>query len=166
MAMSLVSTVTVGAGGAASIEFTGIGQSGKDLLILVSGRLSGTNGNLDMTVNNSGSGYSWRYLRGSGSTIASSSATAQSVFYTEQALTGSGEPANTFSNVAYHFANYTSSTAKSIFVDLVTENNATAAYQVIMGGSWSGTTAITSVKLAAPTGTLVQYTTASLYIIS
>jgi hypothetical protein len=166
MAMTLVSTVTVGSGGAANIEFTGIAGTGKDLLVLVSGRLSTTNGNLDLTLNNSATGYSWRYLRGSGSAVVSASGSAQSVFYTEQALPGTGESANTFSNTAFYFSNYTSSAAKSLSVDVVTENDATEAYQVLMAGAWSGTDAITSIKLAAPSGTLVQYSTASLYIIS
>ncbi len=38
MTMTLVSTVTVGSGGASSIEWTSIPQSGKDLLILLSAR--------------------------------------------------------------------------------------------------------------------------------
>jgi hypothetical protein len=98
--------------------------------------------------------------------VASGNGVSQAVFYTEQALTGSGDTANTFSNVAYYFTNYAGSTTKSISVDLVAENNATAAYQVIMAGNWANTSAITSIKLAAPSGTLVEYTTASLYIIS
>jgi hypothetical protein len=166
MAMTLVSTVTVGSGGAASIEFTSIPATGKDLLVVLSGRLSTTNGNVNLTVNNSGTGYSSRYLRGSGSAVVSASFSAQSVFYTEQALTGTGETANTFSNNGFYFSNYTSSSAKSFSVETVTENNATEAYQVIQAGAWSGTDSISSIKLAAPSGTLVQHSSASLYIIS
>jgi hypothetical protein len=166
MAMTLVSTVTVGSGGAASIEFTSIPVTGKDLLVVLSGRLSTTNGNVNATINNSTTGYSSRYLRGSGSAVVSASASAQAAFFTEQALPGTGETANTFSNNSFYFPNYASSTTKFFSVDTVTENNATEAYQVIQTGAWSGTDAISSIKLAAPSGTLIQYSTASLYIIS
>jgi hypothetical protein len=147
MAMTLVSTTTVGSGGAANIEFTNIAGTGKDLLVVVSGRLSTTNGNLDLTLNNSATGYSWRYLRGSGSAVVSASGSAQSVFYTEQALPGTGETANTFSNQMIYTPNYRGSTNKSSSVDTVRENNATTAVAALYATLWNNTAAITSIKL-------------------
>jgi len=43
MTMTHISTVQVGAGGAASINFTSIPQTGTDLALVMSGRLSAGN---------------------------------------------------------------------------------------------------------------------------
>lgn len=165
MAMTLVSTVTVGAGGAASIEFTGIPQTGKDLLLIVSARAT-TGGVVDAgTLRfNSDSGatnYVDRQIRGLGSSVDSSSQTAS---YIGQILNGNTSTANTFSSQSIYVSNYTSATTKSISRDFVLENNATDSRQMIHASSWSGTTAITSIQLADVT--YAQHSTASLYIIS
>ena len=47
--------------------------------------------------------------------------------------------------------------------DGVMENNATEAYQNLVAGLWSNTSAITSLTLAKSTGNFVQYSSASLY---
>ena len=71
MAMTLVSTTTVPSGGAASIEFTGIAGTGKDLLLLLSAR--GADSELRLTFNSdTGANYTHRRLQGNGSTVSSS----------------------------------------------------------------------------------------------
>ena len=84
MAMSLVSTVTVGSGGAASIQFDNIPQSGKDLFILVSMKITKASGNpdaLEVRFNgDTGSNYTTRWLEGSGSAVASSSTTTTRIY--------------------------------------------------------------------------------------
>jgi len=167
--MTLVSTVTVGSGGAASIEFTGIAGTGKDLLILISSRNTGANG-LYLTINSdtTASRYTYRALYGTGSATGSingSNASGEGAYI--------GEPnrntytANTFDNTSIYIANYAVSAAKSISVDSVTENNATAADQSINAVSYNQTTAITSLLLKfGSTNNFVQHSTASLYIIS
>jgi hypothetical protein len=165
MAMTLVSTVTVGSGGAANIEWTAIDQSGKDLLLLVSprtDRASGTD-NLAVALNASTSNFTFRRLYGTGTATASQSYTAAEF----RVINTTENTSNTFSNVAVYFSNYASSAAKSISADLVQENNATEAYQHIIAGLWNDTSAITSIKISPSGGTnFLQHTTASLYIIS
>jgi pyocin large subunit-like protein len=169
MAMTLVSTVTVGSGGAASIEFTNIPQTGKDLLLLVSTRTAYSAGQtvLALTINNVfTSNYNMRTLIGSGS-AASSDNLATSLMVT--AVTNSAtSTSNTFGNASFYFSNYTSSTNKSLSIDSVSENNATAAGQRITAGSFTTSSAITSFKMADASGSFnfVQHSTASLYIIS
>jgi len=53
--MDLVTTVTVGAGGAAAIEFTGIAGTGKDIVIVLSSRSTGGDG-VDVQLNGSSAG--------------------------------------------------------------------------------------------------------------
>lgn len=148
MTLSLVQSVTVGAGGAASIDFTSIPQTGTDLLVMYSVRVdgSGSNGaNIDLTINGSTSGFTGREIEGYGSGVGSNTRNSTWGGYANGNAT-----ANTFCNGQIYFPNYTSSTAKSHLIDVVTENNATLAYQYISARQWSGTAAITSLGFAIP----------------
>ena len=169
MAMSLVSTVTVGSGGAASIQFDNIPQSGKDLFILVSMKITKASGNpdaLEVRFNgDTGSNYTTRWLEGSGSAVASSSTTTTRI-YIERGAMPSYYTANTFGNAGVYVSNYTSSVAKSVSGDAVTENNASASYQTIAAGSWTGTSAITSLTVLSGSSTITEFSSASLYIVS
>ena len=165
MGYQLIETIEVGAGGAASIEFTSIPQDGVDLLIVYSGRSGDATTYYEASVqfnNDTGDNYSWRSLLGNGSAASSSSGTNVSVARAG-VITGASATSNTFGNVSTYVSNYTSSTAKSISVDGVTENNGTTSAQVIYAAVWTGTAAITSLKL---TRSSVQYSTASLYKIT
>jgi hypothetical protein len=167
MAMTLVSTVTVGSGGAASIEFTGIAGTGKDLLCLISARTgaASVNGYTEWQVNSdTGNNYVTLVLVGNGATASSSSSGSYSAGQIN--TTGNNATASTFGNGSLLISNYTSSTAKSISIDQVGENNATTAFQEIRAANYSGTSAITSLKLNAIGGNFLQHSTASLYIVS
>lgn len=172
MAMTLVSTVTVGSGGAASIEFTGIAGTGKDLLLLCSLR-SDSGGSdyrsLYMRFNNNAtaSAYVIRRLEGFGS--AESSTTTSTRFFINGGVNDTNSTANTFSNNAIYVTNYAGSDSKSISVDNVAENNASSLYtfyNAIQAGNWTQTNAITSIQLESPSVNFAQHSTASLYIIS
>lgn len=164
MTMTLVSTVTVGSGGAASIEFTNIPQTGKDLLVVLSSRSSFESYPV-VQLNNDGttSNYASRTLQGNGASASSSTQGA-----TGGILLGtiSSTTSNTFGNIAIYISNYASTTNKSISADAVGEANATTAYQNITAGSYTTSSAVTSVKLFNNGDSLAQHSTASLYIIS
>ncbi len=162
MAMTLVSTVTVGSGGAASIEWTSIPQTGKDLMVLLSARNTSTGTNLDMEFNLDSTTYAYIRLTGTGSIVGSSSGTTAEF----AANTPSGNTASTFGNTQLYISNYTSTTAKSYSSDSVNENNSTTAAQRLYAGAWTDSnTAITSIKFI-PATNFAEFTTASLYIIS
>lgn len=167
--MTLVSTVTVGAGGAASIEFTGIPQTATDLLVVLSGRSTdaSTSDSVFLTFNNSSSSYSYRNLYGTGSATGSLSNSGLGSMPIYRAINAANATAKTYGNTAIYVPNYAGSTAKSVSADGVNENNATAAEQFTVAGLWSGTSAITSLKLTPGSGTnFTQYSTASLYTIT
>lgn len=165
MTMTLVQTVTVGAGGAASIEFTGIPQTGTDLVVVVSARASNavTEWPLTIKFNSISTGYSSRFLEGSGTAASSNngSTTAGSCGYHPAA----NVTTSTFGSSTIYIPNYTSSIAKSYSADTVLENNTTATRSTILAGAWSGTAAITSISIFGGS-TMVQYSTASLYTIT
>jgi hypothetical protein len=162
------STITVGSGGAASMDFTSIPSTYTDLKVALSVRTDRVLANdyLKITIN-SGSSYSGIQLAGNGA--SASSATFAGIFATQYAgeINGNTSTASTFSSVDIYLPNYLSSTAKPYSVDSAMEQNATTAYLTLDAGLWSGTSAITSLTFAPGVGTnFVQYTTATLYGIS
>lgn len=161
MSMTKIATVTVGAGGAASIDFTSISGSFTDLLLDFSIRSTQASvvAYAHLTLNGSSSNFSGRGLYGTGAAVGSFSSTPQ--WFGE--VVGANATANTFSNTSIYFPNYSGATNKSYSIDSVGENNATLANQVIYAGLWSQTTAITSLSIVSTSGTFVQYSTATLY---
>jgi len=163
-----IQTVTVGAGGAADITFSSIPQTYTDLKIVLSGRSTQGNvyggGALQFNADTA-SNYRFRRLRGDGSITASDNSTS-SAFISNWDVAGANATASVFSNIEFYIPNYTSANAKSVSIDYVGENNATEAHMGIIAGLWTGTAAITSIKLYSAGGNLVQYTTATLYGVS
>jgi len=159
--MTLISTVTVGAGGASTIDFTSIPQTYTDLKLYVSTRTtsSGAVGEVAyITLNGSTSSFTGRYLQGSGSATSSGSLGRFAALSTDGSAT-----ANTFSNNEIYIANYAGSTYKAFSGDAVVENNATTSYQELLANLWSNTAAITSITLNTSGGVFAQYSTVSLY---
>ena len=158
-----------------AIEFNSIPQTFTDLLLVVSARSNRnannfyTNGKLG--INNSTTGYSMRNLIGQfdgGSNVVNSDTGLN------DSLWGFPFPslnttANTFGNAQFYFPNYTGSTAKSVSLDNVSENNAQQAlsWQVgILAGLTTQTAAITSIQIGIRTldsASFVQYSSATLY---
>ncbi len=164
---TLISSVTVGSGGAANIEFTSIPATYTDLLVKLSGRSSRSAANAEeflLTFNNNGSSYAEKQLRGSGSSVITQSFSGSSIQQLGQP--GAAATANTFGNWEFYIPNYAGSNNKSILLDGVTENSGTTAYQYFEAGSWSNSAAITSIKISAGSYLAVQYSTAYLYGIS
>jgi hypothetical protein len=158
---TLISSVTVGAGGASSIDFTSIPQTFTDLVIVYSGRSSGNDTEFQIRFNSSTSNYTVRYLAGSGSSAYSGNLTAYSL--TAQ-VSWNAATSNTFGSTIITIPNYAASTNKSWSADSVSENNATTAYQTLYAGVWADTSAITSITLRdIGTDNHVQYSTAYLY---
>jgi hypothetical protein len=162
MGYQLIETIEVGAGGAASIEFTGIPQDGVDLQVVLSSRINstGTFSQFYVYFNNSTANYSGIRLYGTGSSVATSTVSWAG------ALNGGTSTANTFGNSQTLVSNYTSSSFKSFTTDSVSEDNASTAIQALHGNLWSDTSAITSLKLVPLSNSFVYYTTASLYKIT
>ncbi len=158
MTMTLIETKTLGTA-AASIEFTSIPQDYTDLVILSSSRSSRTAQiNDQMNIKLNGIDGSMRNLFGNGSAVFSQAPAQMTAFMSTDLAT-----ASTFSNDSIYVANYTSSTNKSLSIDSVTENNATAAIQAIGAGLWSNTAAVTSITFTPINGNFVAGSTMSLY---
>jgi len=157
---TLIQSVTVGSGGAASIEFGSIPQTYTDLLVVSSVRITQTTpDSFNVYFNGTNTNLSTRYLLGTGSSVASG---ALAYGYAGTANVDSFT-ANVFSNSSLYIPNYGGNSQKSYSVDNVTENNATLSYQNMIAGLWAQTAAITSVTLIANSTVFMQHSSASLY---
>ena len=161
-----IATVTVGAGGAATMDFTSIPSTYTDLNLVVSAR--GTYAaniiGLYLKVNTSTANLSGKYLRGYNTGVDSGSIAG---FLMD--MSAANSTANTFGSYSLYFPNYAGSTNKSFSVDSVAENNSASAFACDLGfnaGLWSQTAAITGLTVYPDQGNFTQYSTATLYGIS
>ena len=157
-----IATVTVGAGGAASISFSSIPSTYTDLCLKWSVRSTTTGSESAaqyLTFNGVNTSFSFKRLRGTGSAADSFSESVSTLYGT---ATAAGATASTFSNGEIYIPNYAGSNNKSYSVDSVTENNATTAIAVMFAGLRTNTDAITSIGFTTDAN-FAQYSTATLY---
>lgn len=161
-----IATVTVGAGGASTIDFLSIPSSYTDLQVLISAR--GTNASyvnfyVGIKFNNSTTNLSSRVLLGSGSSAASFSDTKIYI-----PVSGGDTTANSFGSGQFYIPNYAGTTYKAVSAEGVSESNATAVDMYLTAGLWSNTAAINQITLYDPFSyhNFAQYSTATLYGIS
>lgn len=159
--MKALQTVTVGSGGSSTITFSSIPQTYTDLVVKVSARSTGTNGTCLVYFNgDTGSNYSIKRVGGDGSAAFSNTYAFPYSLYADP----SSATASTFGNGEIYIPNYVGSSYKSVSSDMVTENNATAASQMLTAGIWNSTAAVTSITLTALGGeSFAQYSTATVY---
>lgn len=157
---TLISSVTVGAGGVANITFSSIPQTYTDLIFVMSGRVTSTSGGpAIITFNGSGTGYTGKDLLGNGSTAASYNET--SLFAYSSIST---DTASTFGNAIITIPNYTGATNKTVSIESATENNGSTAQLLLHAGVWANTAAITSVTFdPVSSGLFDQYSTIYMY---
>ena len=158
---SLISTVTVGAGGAANIEFTSIPATYTDLLIRISARSTAavTLLGCDISLNSSTSNFVSRLVTADGSTMDSYSNQARRI----AVIPGANATASTFSNDEIYIPNYAGSKHKQYGGISVVVNLGTTFAHTYMAGRWADTSAITSITLTPGSGNFAQYSTAYLY---
>lgn len=171
-ALTLIDTITVGSGGAASLDFTSIPATYTDLILKVSARCSttgyysGYQQAMYARFNSSSTNYSHKWLQGEGSGSINSGTNSYFTAGTSYAPIGTIDPsdwtANTFSNVETYFSNYSSSQNKSYSSEGVAESNGFGS-QIYFTGLWSSTAAINAISLTLASGNFVQYSTAYLY---
>lgn len=156
---TLISTISVGSGGASSIDFTSIPSTFTDLVVVASLRTNyaALYDNCSFKVNGNAITGGIR-IYGSGSAAASD--TNGYLFVTTSATNTS----NVFSSSSAYFPNYAGSQYKSFSIDSVSEYNGTNSYQFLEAALWSSTAAINQLTLTSLTSsTIVQYSSASLY---
>lgn len=163
--MKLISSVTVGAGGSSTISWTNIPQTGTDLILMLSGRSqSSSSADVYLQLNGSDYGSGGYMVTGSGSSI--SSPTMTNGLFLQNGVPPTTSAANTFGLITVYLANYTSSLAKSISVEAVSEDVGVTTNASFVTGNYNSTTsAVTSLAI----GNSVVFapgSTASLYMVT
>ncbi len=156
-----IASVTVGSGGAASMDFTSIPATYDDLVLKVSHRATVNIGIAAVLLqyNGNSSSYSYRRILGDGNTAASATDTISAVAIAQ----GGNATANTFGNLEIYIPNYAGSTNKSASADNGNETNGTTEYLTLIAHLWSNTAAITSIKILLTSGNFAEHSTATLY---
>lgn len=158
---TLIANYTVGAGGAANIDFSSIPGTYTDLCLKLSARNSGAQYYGEVYFNGTNTSYSRKMLYGDGTSAGSLSAANDLTLVTNPSTSYT---ANTFGNFEIYIPNYSGSNNKSYYIDAIIENNATTAYSVMYAALWSNTAAITRITLVPNSpDSFSQYSTASLY---
>jgi hypothetical protein len=158
-----IASVTVGSGGAANMDFQNIPADYTDLVLKVSARNSSNENAYRVRINNDSSTlYSARFLLGNGSTASSNNNSTQTAAFVGR-MSMSTDTASTFGSTDIYIPNYTSSVAKSLSSDVVTENNATTAFQSLFAALYTGTSAITRLTLIPDANNFAEHSTATLY---
>lgn len=165
--MTLISTVTVGSGGATSIDFNSIPQTGTDLLLVGSARTgqSSIDSLLFVGFLNGANDYQGRHLIGSGSSASSSSYSGYGDF-DAGVICGANATSSTFSSNTMYFPNYALTAAKTLSAESVIEHNSSSSVLKITAGSRASTNPITRLWVTAGGQTFQQNTTFSLYMIT
>ena len=138
--MTLIGSAS-GTGSSGTVTFSSIPATYTDLLFYVSARAGNdVDNNLKVNGNTINAG---KNLYGTGSATGSqnSSSAGSGIWVANYTAT----TANVFGNAILYFPNYTSSNYKTVSIDSVTENNATASYQSMTAAIWNTTSAITSI---------------------
>jgi hypothetical protein len=170
--MVKIDTVTVGSGGAASIDFQNIPATYTDLKVVLSAR-----GNLAsvytyalIEFNGLSTNLSSRFISGEGSGSPYSATYGSNIALF---VNGTSTTSSTFGNAEIYIPNYASTTQnKSVSIDCVVENNATFGSDNLFAGLWSNTSAINRLTIHAANASFVknqtfdQHSTATLYGIS
>jgi hypothetical protein len=159
---TLISSVTVGTGGASSIDFTSIPSTYTDLILKVCARTdyASVNDALNIKLNGSTSNFTFKQLYGNGASAASNGGAAN----VGPNSNGGTSTANTFGNGEIYIPNYAGSAYKSISIDGVGETNGTTAYAGLAADLWSIGSAINQITLVSSNAAnIVQYSTAYLY---
>jgi hypothetical protein len=165
---TLIERVTVGAAGSYGVTFNSIPQTYTDLVLKVSARssrVSFTDETL-MTITGASTGYYGTQLSGNGSSTSSYALSNGTTYINLLTIPGASQSSNTFGSYEIYFANYTSGNNKTWSVDIVSEDNATAAYDAFLAGYVANSAAITSINFSPRIASFVQGSTFSLYGIS
>lgn len=154
-----IATTTVGSGGASSISFTSIPQTYTDLKLHISSQTT-SNNYIKLNINSdTGTSYSYRVIRGTGSVIGS----FNQVDWTNTAYVFGYSDSGWSGHTVWIPSYFKTDRAKSIISESVQEANVATAYPWLGAGLWNSLSAITTIVVASQTLNFAQNTVATLY---
>jgi hypothetical protein len=164
-----IQTITVGAGGSASIDFTAIAGTYKHLQIRGIARNNNTNANdlegFLVRYNSATTGYSWHSVKGDGTSAGAISGASQTYMYSGYSPTN-GSTSNTFAAFVIDILDYSDTNkykTQRVLTGIETNNSANSQVG-LWSGSWQSTSAVTSITLYTTTSkNFTQYSSFALY---
>lgn len=159
MAYTLISTQTL-LNPAASVTFSSIPQTYKDLVLEFVGYASVATDNLAMRFNGDlGNNYSDTYVAGNGTAASSTRRTNVSSMNMGNYTPASGSP-------GFDIINIMSYSSGSVYKTAISRNNDASNWVASYVGLWRSTVAITSITLICPNGNVGSGTTFKLWGVS
>jgi hypothetical protein len=163
-----ISTVTVGSGGAANVEFISIPATYTHLQLRGLGRnTAGSAGgsNLELQFNtDTTTNYSSHYLRGSGTGVSAGAYTNSSRIYFIETMARNGNTAGVFGTFVIDVLDYANTNKYKTVRGLGGYDSNGSGYIYFGSGNWRSTSAISSVKVILEGGdTFAQYSQWALY---
>ena len=167
--MKLIATTAVPSGGSSEITFTSIPGTYTDLCIKFSGRVGRAVATTPMWLrfnSDAGTNYTMKLILGNGTAV--DTLTYNLGYFITGYVPGSSANSYIHTTGDIYIPSYASSNQKSMSSTIVFGTDGTSAYNGISLGTWSGTSAITSITLLEGNGNsnFSQYSTFSLYGIS
>lgn len=160
-----IATVSVGSGGQSTVEFSSIPATYKHLQIrgiARSNRAAFASDPLLIQVNSdTATNYSWHYLVGDGSSASSAAGATQSSM--TNYLIANNTVSNVFGAFVIDVLDYANTNIYKTFRSLMGVDNNGSGFISLNSGNWRSTSAITSIKLTAQNGDLMQYSHFALY---
>ena len=153
-------------GTAATVTFSSIPGTFKDLILKASIRSDQGSINTDVLVSYNavgGTSYSRVWLQGNGASATSGLTANTSSTSVLNSAVGNGATSNTFSNWELYIPSYTASQNKSYGTFAAGETNATTAYIVAVSGLFRNTSAVSSILLEPGGGNFVSGSSFYLY---
>ena len=161
-----IATVTVGSGGASTIEFNSIGSTYQHLQVRGISRNTGAINNALMYVYfngvESGTAYAQHLLSGDGAS-ATASASASTSGVPSSDTTGSSASASVFGAVVLDILDYASTSKNKTTRGLTGVDRNGGGTVRVTSGLWASTNAITSMRLYPASGNFAEHTTFALY---
>jgi hypothetical protein len=161
-----IATVTVGSGGATSIEFTSIPATYTHLQIRYIARRTGTGSGsaTDWLRFNSdtGSNYTWHYLYGTSGSVVSGESNPQNRAYVVYTVLGA-HTANTFAAGVIDILDYANTNKYKTIRSIGGDEDNSSGFSKFYSSAWLNTNAVTSITIDVDANDLAQYSQFALY---
>jgi hypothetical protein len=158
-----IATVTVGGGGASSIEFTSIPGTYQHLQVRALAKESGGTSSYTLLVQynaDTGVNYARHLLEGSGTAASAASGTSTSTHWAFNVAAGNK---TYFGAGVMDILDYASTTKYKTVRTFGGSDQNGSGFVGVYSGLWMDTSAITSIKLVAPFSGFVEHSTAALF---
>lgn len=163
-AFESIATVTVGSGGASSIEFTSIPGTYQHLQIRMISRNSSTGSRVNVRLNSdSGSNYNGHYLFGDGASASAGVSGGGGTTNELVLMPTSTSTASVFGGAILDLLDYGSTTKNKTWRSFTGQDFNGSGAVAIYSGLYRSTSAITTIALLPSGSNFAQHSTAALY---